>query len=359
MPFYHPTGSEEKVITQILSFLNPRSFLQAAILWNFMLVKGDPVREQTESVAQSLDEIKNADANIFCHADTCLTAKIERISGGLTNACFKLKTSQGAFFLRIPGKGSEEHLSREDESYNVKVIEPLGFNIQFHFINARTGLYVSEFIQDPTPLTSHQLHSPETLREVAGILKTLHGHPTLFRNTLDCFKRLEKLLEKLENYRTHQYQYPLPKTITCVLKLQTICMQDTTPYVPCHNDPNHLNFLYQGRRLKLLDWEYSGNNKALYDLANFAMTSNLSRTQETILLEAYFGASPSPTQWQCFDAYKQVTNLWYYLWAELQIANQSNVVPLEELHALAELHWNMAMASESRPSSPTPMFYTL
>lgn len=96
----------------------------------------------------------------------------------------------------------------------------------------------------------------------------------------------------------------------------------------------------------LLDWEYSANNKALFDLANFALTSSLSLQSEEWLLEAYYNKSPSQELMQCFEAYKQLTNLWYYLWAELQIANHSDVVPKSELIDLANLHWDKVMSMQ-------------
>lgn len=352
MPFY--PRPEINAVTNILTFLNPKSFLQAAKLWQFMLPDAWDDKDRTLSLAASLDKIKQAKADIFSDEDTCLTATLTPVPGGLTNACFQLKTKKGAYFLRIPGKGSEEHLSRQDEAYNVQAVESLDFNIRFHFLDNQSGLYVSEFIDNPTPLTPEALAERKTLCDVAGILKTLHSHRIMFSNTLDTFTRLKTLIDKIDAYG-HTWLYDRATTMSCLNQLQDICQADTRPFVPCHNDPTYLNFLYQGNRLKLLDWEYSGNNKALYDLANFARTSDLSRDNELVLLQAYFGHAPDKTLLECFDAYKKATNLWYYLWAELQIANHSQVVPLEELQDLAKLHWEMATSAETPPHRANPL----
>lgn len=352
MPFY--AEKEPKVYANILSFLNPKSFQQAAILWKFMQPNTNRRYRTTMKVAEALDEIKKAGATIFNDNDSYLTARIERITGGLTNASFRLTTKKGTYFLRIPGEGSEAHLSREDEAHNLRVIQDFDFNVRFKFIDDSSGLCVRKFIENPTPLTPDLIAQTQTLRDVAHILKTLHTHPHLFKNTMDTFTRLKGLVEKIDAHTTHRWLHDRAKLTKYLAHLEAVCARDTTPLVPCHNDTTHLNFLYQGNTLKLLDWEYSSNNKALFDLANFAVTSELNPQQEATLLGAYFGQAPSADQRTCFEAYKQTTHLWYTLWAELQIASESFEVPLEELKDLAEKHWHLAM--QTADSSVKPAF---
>jgi thiamine kinase-like enzyme len=336
LPFY--ANKNDNAVLSIVTFLNPSSFLEAARLWNFILPDQKPIQEETLTLARSLDEIKKMGADIFAKNDSYLTARIVRMNGGLTNACFKLQTNKGFYFLRVPGKGSEEHLSREDEAYNIKIAHSLGFNIEIFFFNSQTGLYVGEFIHDPQPLTLDRLQQEQTMIDVAMILKTLHINPRLFRNTIDIFTRLKILIQKINS---HSHTMLKDQTILFdrINTLYQVCSQDNSPLVACHNDPTYLNFLYQQKRLRLLDWEYSGNNKAMFDLANFAVTSSLSLQCESQLLKAYYDKDPDQQLLEIFEAYKHTTHIWYYLWAELQIANQSNIVPTQELKELAESHW--------------------
>lgn len=192
---------KEKIYVNILSFLNPQSFLETVKLAHFFSNDETDTKTQSLQLAKSLDEIKQSGAEIFAKKDTYLTAKVEQMNGGLTNACFKLKTPKDCFFLRVPGKGSEEHLSRADEAYNVKIAHSLGFNIEIFFINPQTGLYVGEFIKDATPLTTQLLSEQKTMADVAAIFKTLHTNPNLFRNNCDIFTRLRDLIKKIENYQ--------------------------------------------------------------------------------------------------------------------------------------------------------------
>ena len=45
--------------------------------------------------------------------------------------------------------------------------------------------------------------------------------------------------------------------------------------VPCHNDLLNANFLDDGERLRIVDWEYAGMGDRFFDLANFSMNDEL------------------------------------------------------------------------------------
>ncbi len=55
-----------------------------------------------------------------------------------------------------------------------------------------------------------------------------------------------------------------------------------------HNDLLAANFLDDGERLWLIDWEHAGLSSPLFDLANLASNNELSAKQQEWLLEAYF-----------------------------------------------------------------------
>ena len=55
-----------------------------------------------------------------------------------------------------------------------------------------------------------------------------------------------------------------------------------------HNDLLAANFIDDGRRLWLLDWDYAGYNAALFDLANLSSNNELSAEQEDWILETYY-----------------------------------------------------------------------
>ena len=51
--------------------------------------------------------------------------------------------------------------------------------------------------------------------------------------------------------------------------------RSTDAHVPCHNDLLNANFLEDGERLWIVDWEYAGMGDRFFDLANFAINHEL------------------------------------------------------------------------------------
>ena len=47
--------------------------------------------------------------------------------------------------------------------------------------------------------------------------------------------------------------------------------RDRSPERPCHNDLLNANFIDDGRRIRIVDWEYAGMGDVFFDLANFSV----------------------------------------------------------------------------------------
>ena len=55
-----------------------------------------------------------------------------------------------------------------------------------------------------------------------------------------------------------------------------------------HNDLLPANFIDDGKRLWLIDWDYAGFNSPLFDLGNLCSNNEVAPEDEDWLLEAYF-----------------------------------------------------------------------
>ena len=53
------------------------------------------------------------------------------------------------------------------------------------------------------------------------------------------------------------------------------------PERPCHNDLLTANFIDDGTRIRIVDWEYAGMGDVYFDLANFAVNNGLPRPTPT------------------------------------------------------------------------------
>jgi len=58
---------------------------------------------------------------------------------------------------------------------------------------------------------------------------------------------------------------------------------------PCHNDLLNANFIDDGRRIRIVDWEYAGLGDPFFDLGNFSVNNGLGPEEDAVLLTAYEG----------------------------------------------------------------------
>ena len=82
-----------------------------------------------------------------------------------------------------------------------------------------------------------------------------------------------------------------------------------------HNDLLAANFIDDGKRLWLLDWDYAGYNTALFDLANLSSNNELSPPQEDGMLETYFNRPVTDRLRHRLAAMKCVSLLRETLWS--------------------------------------------
>jgi thiamine kinase-like enzyme len=76
-----------------------------------------------------------------------------------------------------------------------------------------------------------------------------------------------------------------------------------------HHDLSPDNFLDDGERLWLIDWEWAGFGTAAFDLANLSANADFSDADDKRLLDAYFGSSPSADVLRSFAAMKVASSL--------------------------------------------------
>jgi thiamine kinase-like enzyme len=82
-----------------------------------------------------------------------------------------------------------------------------------------------------------------------------------------------------------------------------------------HNDLLPANFIDDGRRLWLIDWDYAGFNSPLFDLGNLASNNGVVPADEDWLLEAYFDRPLSDELRRRYHAMKCASLLRETMWS--------------------------------------------
>ena len=82
-----------------------------------------------------------------------------------------------------------------------------------------------------------------------------------------------------------------------------------------HNDLLPANFLHDGDRLWLVDWDYAGFNSPLFDLGGLAANNGLTAEDEGWMLAHYHGRDPDPALWRGYRAMKAAAALRETMWS--------------------------------------------
>jgi thiamine kinase-like enzyme len=237
-----------------------------------------------------------------------------------TNLTYKVTANGKTYVLRIAGKGTSTYIDRAAEEYNARIATAAGLNAETLFFDADDGTMLSRFVEGST-MDSVRFHDdPAAPARAALVLRRIHGYDQAFKARFDAFVVIDcylKLLRKLQVQLPESYE-DLKQDVNAVRQALEVV---SVPLAPCHNDTWPENFVEVGRRIYLIDWEYSGMNDPMWDLGNLSVEANFRAQQDQAMMEAYCGGSVPPRLYARVALYKAISDFLWALWSIVQHAN--------------------------------------
>jgi thiamine kinase-like enzyme len=212
-------------------------------------------------------------------------ARFEVLGGGITNHNLRVDVGDEHFVLRVAGKDTNLlGIDRTVELAATEAAASLGIGPEVVSFVEPEGWLVTRFVEGEIP-SLERMREPEMLRRVAAALRTYHDGPVI-PGTFDSFRVVETYRRTAEE-RGGQTPDAYEWAREIAGRIERRRAADVA--VPCHNDLLNANFLDDGERLRIVDWEYAGMGDRFFDLANFSINHELDSTQCKALLAAYFG----------------------------------------------------------------------
>jgi thiamine kinase-like enzyme len=268
------------------------------------------------------------------------------LSGGITNRNFLVTGAPGGARYVVRLAGNDTHLlgiSREVEHAATVAAAGVGVGPEVVAFIRPEGYLVTRFIEG-RPVPVPEMRSPERLRAVGDTLRRIHDGPAI--------PGLFVPLRIVEAYRalalargvTIPPEYELAQAIA--RRIELACLTAPVELRPCHNDLLNANFIDDGTRIRIVDWEYAGMGDPFFDLGNFSINHELDRDADAVLLEAYAG-EVRPAALARITLMRVVSDFREAMWGVLQQGISTLVV---DFVAYAAEHFDRLITHAGRPT---------
>jgi len=269
------------------------------------------------------------------------------LSGGITNRNFlvALVGERDRYVIRLAG--NDTHLlgiSREVEHAATVAAAGVGVGPEVTAFIRPEGYLVTRFIEG-SPIGEEAMREPETLDRVAASLRRIHDGPPI--------PGLFVPLRIVEAYRAlaaaRGVRIPPEYELAAAIgrRIELACLANPMAPRPCHNDLLNANFIDDGVRIRIVDWEYAGMGDRFFDLGNFSINHELTPDADALLLGAYDGGGVRIDRLARLTLMRIVSDFREAMWGVLQQGISTLDV---DFVAYAAEHFDRLLGNASTPA---------
>ena len=209
------------------------------------------------------------------------------LAGGITNQNFTVEDRGRRYVVRVGSDILVHGVVRANELAASRAAHLAGLSPCV--VHAEPGIVVFDFIEGRT-YTAEDVRNPANLERLVDIVRRCHRDiPQYLRGPAAMFWVFHVVRDYAHTLSEGASRHIrlLPDLLARAARLEAAV--GPIAVVFGHNDLLAANFIDDGRRLWLVDWEYAGFNSPLFDLGGLASNSELSPEQAERALSLYFG----------------------------------------------------------------------
>jgi thiamine kinase-like enzyme len=239
--------------------------------------------------------------------------EIAPLVGGITNRNYLVDNAGRRFVVRLGEDIPVHHISRRNEVAASRAAHAAGLSPAV--IHHEPGILVLDYI-DARPLSADDIREPAMMARVVPLVRSCHRDiGRHFRGAAAIFWVFHVIRDYAATLDAGDSRHKplLPSFLEIAERLE----RDAGPFEIAfgHNDLLAANFLDDGKRLWLIDWDYAGFNTPLFDLGGLASNNEFSAAQEEAMLETYFEAPVSDDLRRRYQAMKCASLLRETMWS--------------------------------------------
>ena len=236
---------------------------------------------------------------------------IKSLDGGITNENFLVTDDSQKLVVRLGEDILEHHVLRSNELIATKAAFEAGIGPEV--IYNEKGVLIIKYIESKT-MSANDVS--ENIDAIIPLIKKIHYEipkklfgPAMIFWVFHVVRNYAKFLE--DNNSPHK------NILNKLIDSNSILENISSPHeiVFSHNDLLPANFLDDGSKIWLIDWEYAGFNSPLFDLGGIASNNNFSIQEENYLLEKYYNKKIEQNLLKQYKAMKCASLLRETMWS--------------------------------------------
>jgi thiamine kinase-like enzyme len=236
---------------------------------------------------------------------------INPLEGGITNLNFLVNHGNEKLVVRL-GQDIPEHLVYRSNEINVsKAAHEIGVSPKL--IHSEQGVLVLEFIESET-LDPKGVQ--KNLERIIPIIKKIHNEIPNFLSGQPAIFWVFHVIKYYANFLRSNHSIHQNKIDDLLLKASKLeKLSSPREIVFGHNDFLAANFLDDGFKIWVVDWEYGGFNDPLFDIGGLASNNDFKQDLEKEALEMYYEKSISNDFLLKYDSMKTASLLRETMWS--------------------------------------------
>lgn len=235
------------------------------------------------------------------------------IEGGITNTNFLVDDRGERFFVRVGSDIPVHGVMRFNELAAARAAHLAGVSPEV--VHAEPGVLVTRFVDGRT-LDEADVREPAMLERIVPLVRRCHAEvvrrlrgPVLMFWVFHIVRHYAEALREANSKRVGS----LPDLMDRADRLERAI--GPIEVVFGHNDLLAANFIDDGARLWLIDWDYAGFNSPMFDLGGLSSNSQFEAEHEEQMLRLYFGRAPDTQDWRALKAMKAASLLRESMWS--------------------------------------------
>lgn len=212
------------------------------------------------------------------------------LAGGLSNENFTVEDGSSKYVVRFGDDFAVHHVFRDNERMAATAAHAAGFAPEL--VHAEQGVMVCRYVESTT---YDERGVQENIDRIADLVKRYHiSMPQFVSGPGRIFWPFHVVRDYAKTLRDGKSRMidEVPGYVDLANELEAV--QPPLPIIYGHHDLLPANFLDDGQRLWLIDFEYAAFSTPMFDLAGIASNALFEPEQDEALLAAYFGAAPGP-----------------------------------------------------------------